>query len=100
MSERDLKIKVTKHHIASGNCNPCSCPIALAINSKLKPEYHARVGTKDGNFIDIEYGVRNITQYSVGFPVGVFGFVVRFDDGGKVDPIEVTLPQISERLLK
>lgn len=75
-----VNIEVDQPKIAEGRVLNClHCPIALAINATLKPEFHANVGP----FAGLIEGESLSPLYKFRLPDSAKSFIDSFDDGRK-----------------
>ncbi len=93
---KTIRVDVTQENIFNGQVSTKSCPIALALNRAVKPEFYFSVYNNTFNLI----------QRSNGFFVAkgnllkkATNFVDRFDRGLKVKPFSFDLT-IPEKYLK
>lgn len=94
----NLYINVTQQDINNGKQADCyKCPIALAVNRCLKPDYHADIGSYKG--ININYSDRNIPQYAIHVNEQLLSFITDFDKGMNVEPFVFVLPNLDERYI-
>lgn len=84
------RINVTANDIAKGEAHqPATCPVAIAIQRKLKPKAVALVGTDD-----VSIGCEGIE-----LPMRAVNFILAFDDRSAVQPFRFTI-DIPDKLLK
>ena len=77
-----VNIFVTEERIATGKRNDCwACPVALAINSVLKPGYVANVDT---DLIEIHAG--DYTGVAIVTPDRIVDFISQFDLDYTMEP--------------
>ena len=98
----NIYIHVSQKHIDTGERLSClRCPVLLAINDCLKPEYQARMGRKRTLELCLhdQWG-RDICQYVTRIPNDVLCFMVNFDDGKPVASFTFQLKQIPDRMIR
>ena len=94
----NIYIHVSQKHIDAGERHSCSkCPIGLAINECLGPDFSASVGNK--GCIELNYSNRKICQYALPMAGPVSDFVWDFDTLRPVKPFTFILPNVNERMI-
>lgn len=89
-----VAINITEEHIKKGSrCESRSCPIALAVNETLKPDYYVSV------YYHITVRQGTDTIHSVLTPQVAFDFIKGFDAKIPVSPFQFEI-DIPEKLLK
>jgi hypothetical protein len=98
-SIKTIRIAVTKKDILNGKPVQCTkCPVALAINRRLKPNYYVAVVD---NYFNIWDNTPNYSyQKSVNLPLKVTDFIKDFDRfTSPIQPITFNI-DIPEEFLK
>ena len=89
-----MKITVTRFDIISGEPqNPCNCPIARALNRKLKTGYKADVGPSSIKIRCCDTHRKVSEQYT---PDTAKEFIFDIDHGIEVEPITFELEYIKQ----
>lgn len=87
-----MRIKVLQHHIDEGTkTDPFSCAIALAVREQIPEASSVSVGSHITVWYDLPSGESERNVFDL--PLGVDAFIIGFDKGDLVSPIEFDLDQ-------
>ena len=91
---KSVRINVTQGDIAAGlPNNSASCPVARAVNRKLKEDYRSKISFSCGIYI------HGVCEAAIELPKKAYDWWNKFDAGEEVRPFTFTL-KLPEEYLK